>query len=71
MTPEQIVKIMAREARAVGAGWRHDWSEFDGRTLRDQMNALADWAERALADGGVPEFTEGSDFLKDTLAPRT
>lgn len=25
--------------QAIGDRWRHDWSEFDGRTLRDQINS--------------------------------
>jgi len=32
----------------VGQDWRNDWSDFDGRTLRDQMNDL-----RNVADGSI------------------
>lgn len=28
--------------RKLGAAWRHDWSGFDGRTLRDQLDLAAD-----------------------------
>ena len=35
-------------AQEVGQDWRNDWSDFDGRTLRDQMNGLS-----KVADGTV------------------
>ena len=55
-----ILKIVLREMKAIGEGWRMDWSDFDGRTLRDQLNNLAEWAET----GDDPDYTSGSEFLK-------
>lgn len=26
--------------QALGSAWRHDWFEFDGRTLRSQLNEI-------------------------------
>ena len=30
------------DVRAIGQAWREDWSDFDGRTLRDQLIRAAD-----------------------------
>lgn len=35
---EAVVSAM----HALGAAWRGDWSDFDGRTLRDQLGVLED-----------------------------
>ena len=60
MTESEVIKILCREIRAYGLAWRLDWSDFDGRSLRDQLNFLASWAERN--DGS--NFTDGTEFLK-------
>ena len=63
-----ILDTVLREMRAYGAAWRIDWSHFDGRTLRDQLDDLAAWAEKAQGEAEAFErgYTEGSAFLKDT-----
>jgi hypothetical protein len=43
-------------AREVGSHWRNDWSDFDGRTLRDQMEDL-----RQVADGSMT----GAEYRED------
>jgi len=47
---------------AYGYGWRGDWSDFDGRFLRDQLNELADWAEMALDSKEVLDYEKGTKF---------
>jgi hypothetical protein len=58
MTAEQKLKIVLREMLAYAHGWRHDWSDFDGRTLRDQLVSLAAWAGSA---------SEEFDYVKGTI----
>ena len=48
--------------KAYGQGWRLDWSDFDGRTLRDQLDFLVYWAENPNRSA---DYTDGSDFLKE------
>lgn len=50
-----MVNIEAQQAlnRALvnlGQGYRNDWSEVDGRTIRDEMEQVALLSERALQD---------------------
>lgn len=40
------LKVCLALAQEVGWYWRNNWSDFDGRTLRDQMENL-----RLVADG--------------------
>lgn len=60
MTDKEILTIVLREMTAIGQGWRLDWSDFDGRTLRDQLNSLASWAEEGKGD-----YTEGTEFIEE------
>ena len=60
----KILDIVLREIRAIGQGWRMDWNDFDGRTLRSQINGIAAWAGRARTDPNTPEYTDGTEFLK-------
>lgn len=65
----EVLTIVLREIRAFGAAWRLDWSDFDGRMLRDQLCSLAGWAEDRVQHKdnlAGPDYTEGSVFLKDT-----
>jgi len=39
--------------RAIAAGYRKDWSEFDGRAAKHQLDAVADLAEREFAGEDV------------------
>lgn len=64
----KVLSTVLREMRAYGAGWRMDWSGFDGRTLRDQLGGLADWAEAMLKDNAEwQDYNEGTEFLKDDI----
>lgn len=66
LTTEQVLEITLREMKAFGMGWRMNWSEFDGRYLRAQLNTLAEWAERAARGENVgDDYSEGSNFLED------
>ena len=65
MNEAKILDVVLREIQAVGQAWRLDWNDFDGRTLRSQMEAIASWAARARANPGTPEYTEESDALKE------
>jgi uncharacterized protein with von Willebrand factor type A (vWA) domain len=51
---------------ALGQAWRGDWSEFDGRTLRSQLNEITDLldAERRGEDTKRPlaAFYAGNDI---------
>lgn len=52
-------EILERELRALGQYYRNDWSDFDGRTLRDQIEKLLQWFKFEEVD-----FTDYSDKLK-------
>jgi len=61
MDTDNILKIVLREMRAYGQGFRI--AEFlDGRMVRRELNALAQWAEDP---NRAPNYTDGTDFLKD------
>lgn len=62
MEAKEVLNVVLREMCAYGEGWRNDWSNFDGRYLRRQLNALAGWAEKALASEEVSNYTVGSEF---------
>lgn len=64
MDADRVLAVVCREMCAIGAGWRKDWSDFDGRTLRGQLDDLSKWAEGALAIPGDTDFTEGTQFLE-------
>lgn len=42
------LKVCLALAQEVGWDWRNNWSDFDGRTLRDQMKDLS-----KVADGEI------------------
>lgn len=53
----------------LGAAWRGDWSEFDGRTLRDQLYSWRALMERAL--NGEMKDNEPEEWLKtEGICPR-
>ena len=60
---EEVLKVVLREMCAYGEAWRLDWSDFDGRQLLRQLDSLAEWAERALSDPTVGEYSDGTLFL--------
>jgi len=61
----EVLKIVLREMTAYGYGWRNDWSNFDGRHLRDQLNDLETWAKQALLSKEPSDFDKGTTFLAE------
>lgn len=45
MSDKDRLKEGALLLSRLGAYWRNDWSDFDGRTLRDQLDVIADFLE--------------------------
>lgn len=39
--PDDKSESVAKALELLGAAWRGDWSDFDGRTLRHQLDELA------------------------------
>ncbi len=64
METEKILAIVLREMTAYGYGWRLDWNDFDGRTLRNQLNSLNAWATDALDGETDDEYTDGTRFCE-------
>ena len=62
MKAEKVLKIVNREMCAYGDGWRADWSDFDGRTLRSQLDSVASWSVKALASEVDIDLTSGTEF---------
>ena len=60
-TPEEILAVVLREMVAVGNRWRMDWSDFDGRQLRYELDAIAKWSMDALEGKVEEEYTEESE----------
>lgn len=65
MDADQVLEIVLREMCAIGRGWRQDWIDFDGRTLRAQLDCIADWAQGALGSDCHENFIDGTQFEKD------
>ena len=68
MDASKVLAIVLREMTAYGRGWRADWSWFDGRTLRDQLDGLAAWAKRVQEPEvaiGDADFNAGTLFEKE------
>ena len=61
----EVLLVVLREMEAFGNGWRMDWSEFDGRTLRNQLDSLSKWAYQRLQGEDLPEFKRGSEFYNE------
>lgn len=49
--PAEVIRAI----EAVRQAWRGDWSDFDGRTLRSQLNQLCGLMESALSGEDVSE----------------
>lgn len=41
MRPPTVIQAAQNALSAIGGRWRADWSDFDGRTLRDQLNEVS------------------------------
>jgi len=52
--------ILLRELSCLGQYYRNDWSDFDGRTLRYELNQLIKFIE-----SDDKEFNEFSQQLKE------
>lgn len=52
MSEQERLEDGVRILRLIGAYWWRDWDEFDGRTLRDQLNSVANYL---LGSGPRPE----------------
>lgn len=59
MTNEERINNACDELTALAQYWRNDWSGFDGRTLRRQLNLIVG----ILKDG--KESTEFQEMLKE------
>lgn len=35
------IEAVQQTLGALGSAWRNDWSDFDGRTLRSQLNEIS------------------------------
>jgi len=65
MESTQVLSIVLREMTSYAAGWRLDWSNFDGRDLRRQLYELRDWAHDACAGKTDEEYTQGTKFREE------
>ena len=63
MKPQLVLDVVLREMASYSIGWRADWSDFDGRILREHMNRLEYWAREALNSKDDSDFTDGTNFL--------
>jgi len=63
MKAEKVLQIVQREICAIGEDWRMDWSDFDGRILRDQLDAISSFIDMALKSDVDIDFTEGTERL--------
>ncbi len=64
MKESNVISVLSREMRAIGDGWRINWSDFDGRQLQYQLHALAKWGEDAMTETETEsDYAEGSAFL--------
>lgn len=62
MTEKEILAVVLREMTQYGFAWRSNWNDFDGRTLRSQLNGIANWAKNPVGD-----YQNGSDFYVSIL----
>lgn len=65
MDAKKVVEIMGRELGAIGQFYRNDWSDFDGRSLRSQLNELASWGKHAINGETQEEFTRFTERLAE------
>jgi hypothetical protein len=63
--PAEVIRAI----EAVGQAWRGDWSDFDGRTLRHQLNELCGLMESALAGEDVKEAVAGF-YASTSICPQ-
>jgi hypothetical protein len=51
--------------KALGDKWRGDWSDFDGRTLRDQLAELDELIRAEVAGEDVTDMVAGFYIQND------
>lgn len=51
-------QILIRELTSLGSYWRNDWSDFDGRTLRNQLGHITRWYADDNNESDFTDFTE-------------
>ncbi len=67
MEKEQILMVVKREMCSLGEYYRNDWSDFDGRTLRNQLDILGGWATDAENGKTNEEFTAYSEMFEQQV----
>lgn len=67
MNLEDILRVAMREMVAYGRAYIMYWGDFDGRLLRDQLNGIQEWTEKAKTDPNIPELTSGTEYEKYML----
>lgn len=50
-----VPKVALECLTDLGEAWRSDWSDFDGRTLRDQLYEIEDLVERECRGEDITE----------------
>lgn len=65
MDAVKVVEIMGRELVAIGQYYRNDWSDFDGRTLRSQLDDLVSWGNKATKGETQEEYTAFTEMLAE------
>lgn len=58
MTEERIQEVQTA-MNLLGSAWRGDWTTFDGRTLRSQLDELS------VALSGVPRTFDGAIWAQE------
>ncbi|MGV9198802.1 MAG: hypothetical protein ACOC4M_08180 [Promethearchaeia archaeon] len=48
MEKEKVLDVVLREMMMYARRWRASWMNFDGRTLRNQLSGLKEWADCML-----------------------
>jgi hypothetical protein len=64
-TIDEILGVVLKEISANGQRWRNDWSDFDGRQLRHELNDITEWATKAKMGIEIEEYTENRERLKN------
>lgn len=54
---DEILQAVALQLTALGEAWRSDWTDFDGRQLRDQLREVIAWMHNPQGS-----LTVGTEF---------
>ena len=58
---EKVIEML----HILGAAWRSDWSDFDGRMLRDQLDFIAMQLRDDVKECSVEDFMK-AELIKKT-----